>query len=132
MGKQGALVPFGEKIKLSDYDAGSTGEYGKKSEVRDLIKANLARMAELQELLFAEGKHALLIVLQAMDAGGKDSTIRHVRPLTHRAATWSALVCPPSWSGHTIFCGGSTSTPLGWATLSSLTDRTMRTCSSCG
>ena len=78
MGKQGALVPFGEKIKLSDYDAGSTGEYGKKSEVKDLIRANLARMAELQELLFAEGKHALLIVLQAMDAGGKDSTIRHV------------------------------------------------------
>ena len=78
MGKQGALVPFGEKIKLSVYDAGSTGEYGKKSEVKDLIRANLARMAELQELLFAEGKHALLIVLQAMDAGGKDSTIRHV------------------------------------------------------
>jgi PPK2 family polyphosphate:nucleotide phosphotransferase len=35
-------------------------------------------MAELQELMFAEGKHSLLIVLQAMDAGGKDSTIRRV------------------------------------------------------
>jgi PPK2 family polyphosphate:nucleotide phosphotransferase len=35
-------------------------------------------MAELQEMMYAEGKHALLIVLQAMDAGGKDGTIRHV------------------------------------------------------
>jgi PPK2 family polyphosphate:nucleotide phosphotransferase len=76
MGKQEALVPFGERVKLSDYDASYTGEYEKKGQAKELVKANLARMAELQELMFAEGKHALLIVLQAMDAGGKDSTIR--------------------------------------------------------
>jgi len=78
MGIQEALVPFGERVKLADYDAGYTGGYAKKSDVKALVKANLARMAELQELMFAEGKHALLIVLQAMDAGGKDSTIRRV------------------------------------------------------
>jgi PPK2 family polyphosphate:nucleotide phosphotransferase len=78
MGTQEALVPFGQRVSLADYDAGYTGAYEKKGEVRALVKANLARMAELQELMFAEGKHALLIVLQAMDAGGKDSTIRRV------------------------------------------------------
>jgi PPK2 family polyphosphate:nucleotide phosphotransferase len=78
MGTQEALVPFGKRVKLSDYDPSYTGGYEKKGEVKALVKANLARMAELQELMFAEGKHALLIVLQAMDAGGKDSTIRHV------------------------------------------------------
>jgi PPK2 family polyphosphate:nucleotide phosphotransferase len=36
------------------------------------------RLEELQELLYAEGKHKILIVLQAMDSGGKDGTIRHV------------------------------------------------------
>ena len=36
------------------------------------------RLAELQELMYAQGRHALLVVFQAMDAGGKDSTIRHV------------------------------------------------------
>ena len=52
MGKQEALVPFGERIKLSDYDAGYTGEYEKKGQVKELVKANLACMAELQELMF--------------------------------------------------------------------------------
>ncbi|MBN1139449.1 MAG: polyphosphate kinase 2 family protein [Anaerolineae bacterium] len=78
MSKQEALVPFGEKINLSDYDPEYTGEFKKKGEAKEALAANVRRMAELQELLFAEGKHALLIVLQAMDAGGKDSTIRHV------------------------------------------------------
>jgi len=77
MGKQKALVPFGKKVKLSDYDAGYTGGLTK-VEGKGRLQAKLVRMAELQELMFAEGKHALLIILQAMDAGGKDSTIRHV------------------------------------------------------
>ena len=71
-------VPFGEKVVLADYDPAYTGGYKKKGELKERTKANVKRMADLQELMFAEGKHALLIVLQAMDAGGKDSTIRHV------------------------------------------------------
>jgi PPK2 family polyphosphate:nucleotide phosphotransferase len=77
MSKQEARVPFGERVSLSDYDTRYKGGL-KKKEGKALLKENLKRMADLQELLFAEGKHALLIVLQAMDAGGKDSTIRHV------------------------------------------------------
>jgi len=77
MGKQKALVPFDKKVKLSDYDTGYDGGLTKQ-EAKGKLQANLVRMTELQELMFAEGKHALLIILQAMDAGGKDSTIRHV------------------------------------------------------
>lgn len=77
MGKQQARVPFGERIKLDDYDPGYTGGVSKE-EIKAQVKANVQRMAELQETMFAQGKHSMLIVLQAMDAGGKDSTIRHV------------------------------------------------------
>jgi PPK2 family polyphosphate:nucleotide phosphotransferase len=77
MGEQEARVPFGERISLADYDPRYKGGL-KKKEAKSLLKDNLKKMADLQELMFAEGKHALLIVLQAMDAGGKDSTIRHV------------------------------------------------------
>jgi PPK2 family polyphosphate:nucleotide phosphotransferase len=77
MGKQQARVPVGERIELDHYDPGYTGEVSKK-EIRAQVKANVRRMAELQETMFAQGKHSMLIVLQAMDAGGKDSTIRHV------------------------------------------------------
>lgn len=49
-----------------------------RDEARKLTKENRKRFADLQELLFAEKKQSLLIVLQAMDTGGKDSTIRAV------------------------------------------------------
>jgi PPK2 family polyphosphate:nucleotide phosphotransferase len=59
-------------------DPGFTGDYAKKSDARKDLKRNVERLSELQRLLYAENKHALLIVLQALDAGGKDGTIRHV------------------------------------------------------
>jgi PPK2 family polyphosphate:nucleotide phosphotransferase len=71
-------VPFDKKVRLSNYDPDDRGPFEGKGQARELLKANLQRMADLQEVMFAEDKHALLIVLQAMDAGGKDSTIRHV------------------------------------------------------
>lgn len=69
--------PESEPVHLKDYDPSYTGAY-KKDDVKSLLKANRERLSELQEVLYAEDKHALLIVLQAMDAGGKDGTIRHV------------------------------------------------------
>jgi PPK2 family polyphosphate:nucleotide phosphotransferase len=65
-------------VSLSDYDPGLTGDYRSKSETKTDLKRNAKRLQELQEVLWAEGKHSLLIVLQAMDAGGKDGTIKHV------------------------------------------------------
>ncbi len=51
---------------------------GEKREGRRLAKALNRRLEQLQELLWAEHRHRLLVVLQAMDTGGKDGTIRHV------------------------------------------------------
>jgi len=70
-------VAPGQRVNLDEVDARETGGLTK-SDGKKILKDNLKRMADLQELMFAESKHALLIVLQAMDAGGKDSTIRHV------------------------------------------------------
>jgi PPK2 family polyphosphate:nucleotide phosphotransferase len=72
------LVPSGAQVNLADYDPGFTGDFASKSEAKAERKRNTERLQELQEVMWAEGKHALLIVLQAMDAGGKDGTIKHV------------------------------------------------------
>ncbi len=63
-----------------DLDARASRDDGglDKDEGKDRFKALRKRLVELQELLYAEDKHSLLVVFQAMDAGGKDSTIRHV------------------------------------------------------
>lgn len=71
-------VSPGQKIKLKDVDPNDTGQIKNKREAKTLLASNIERMAELQNVLYAQGKHALLIVLQAMDAGGKDGTIRSI------------------------------------------------------
>jgi PPK2 family polyphosphate:nucleotide phosphotransferase len=78
MKKQPVLVSPGSKIDLTEYDPAYVGQYHSKQDANAELTQHLARMAELQEVLYAEGKHALLIVLQGMDAAGKDGTVRHV------------------------------------------------------
>jgi PPK2 family polyphosphate:nucleotide phosphotransferase len=78
MMSQSFLVPPGSRIGLADHDPDYHGDYRKKGEAKAELKRNVERLQELQEVLWAEDKHALLIVLQAMDAGGKDGTIKHV------------------------------------------------------
>lgn len=72
-------VPVKGKIKLKDYDPNDSRlfEGNKKDSKEALLKLN-TELAALQEQLYAEGKHRLLIVLQAMDTGGKDGVIRAV------------------------------------------------------
>ncbi len=72
------LVKPGEKFRLKDVDPNSTGAYAAKEDARKEIRADREELVKLQDLLYAEGKHSLLIVLQAMDTGGKDGVIRHV------------------------------------------------------
>jgi PPK2 family polyphosphate:nucleotide phosphotransferase len=72
------LVPPGSQVSLADYDPGYSGDYAEKSETKEELERNVERLRELQQVLWAESKHALLIVLQALDAGGKDGAIRHV------------------------------------------------------
>ena len=73
------LVKPGEKVNLSDWDPNDKGDFeGGKEEGRIEVGRLNKRMEALQELLYAEGKYKVLIVLQAMDTGGKDGTIRRV------------------------------------------------------
>ena len=72
------VVKPGEKVRLSKHKTDDTAGIRDKDRARDRLKENVRRLAELQRLLYAENKHALLIVLQALDTGGKDGTIRHV------------------------------------------------------
>jgi PPK2 family polyphosphate:nucleotide phosphotransferase len=72
------LVKPGHSPKLRERGPDATPGFENKDEaVRELEKST-ARLSELQYLLYAEGKHAALIVFQAMDAAGKDGTLRHV------------------------------------------------------
>ena len=72
------IVTPDKKIKLDKYDPADTLGYenDKKSEAK--LDKHLKRLDELQDLFYAEKKRALLVVLQGMDAAGKDGTIRHV------------------------------------------------------
>ena len=71
------LVKPGEKIDLGTYDCGAT--FGRDKDKSDAeLSANLARLTNLQERIYAEAKHAVLIVLQGIDAAGKDGTITSI------------------------------------------------------
>jgi PPK2 family polyphosphate:nucleotide phosphotransferase len=71
------LVRPGSKIRLENLDANHTHGL-QKSRVKQLLPEVIDRLSVLQYLLYAEGKRALLVVLQGIDAAGKDGTIRHV------------------------------------------------------
>jgi PPK2 family polyphosphate:nucleotide phosphotransferase len=68
----------GQKHNLSKVSTSSTGKFADKEDAVESTEKNLKKMTKLQELLYAEGKHAVLIVMQAMDTGGKDGAIEHV------------------------------------------------------
>jgi len=72
------LVHPGKKVRLSDWPTDITGEFAKKADAKPELHKNLKKLAEQQELLYASGKRALLVVFQAMDGGGKDGAIEHV------------------------------------------------------
>lgn len=77
MSEQALIPEFGKKVDLKDvdpaYDEGLDKETAKAEEAK-----LEARFTELQDMLYAQGKHALLVVFQAMDAGGKDGAIKKV------------------------------------------------------
>ncbi|MBV8516095.1 MAG: polyphosphate kinase 2 family protein [Acidobacteria bacterium] len=68
----------GTKIDLSEIDPDDTPLADKKSEAKKESEKLVDRLRELQELLFAERRRKVLVVLQGMDTSGKDGTVRHV------------------------------------------------------
>ena len=75
--KQFRVKP-GHKLRLNKLDPAYTGKQDSEDKAKGEAQHHLKGLARQQTLLYAEHKHSVLIVLQAMDAGGKDGTIRHV------------------------------------------------------
>jgi PPK2 family polyphosphate:nucleotide phosphotransferase len=71
-------VQPGKKFKLKDRDSADTGGLESKKEGKERLEKGTKRMHELQERLYAQDRYSLLLIFQAMDAAGKDSTIEHV------------------------------------------------------
>ena len=71
-------VKPGVKFRLKDWPTDDTGSFKAAPDAQENLEKHRRTLGKLQEVLFAEAKHALLIVLQAMDTGGKDGTIRHI------------------------------------------------------
>src|ERR1700677_4344350 len=68
----------GEKINLAKWPTDDTGPFRDKQDAKESTKANINRLIELQDLLYASARFSVLIVLQAIDAGGKDGAVSHV------------------------------------------------------
>jgi PPK2 family polyphosphate:nucleotide phosphotransferase len=68
----------GKKISLEDYDADWTGSIKDQRDAEGRLQEGVGQLAKTQDKLYAQDKYALLIIFQAMDAAGKDGTIRHV------------------------------------------------------
>lgn len=71
-------VTNGKKFSLSKIDPGDTASLKSKDNARTLLDESVEKLTELQEKLYAQDRWAVLCVFQAMDAAGKDSTIKHV------------------------------------------------------
>jgi PPK2 family polyphosphate:nucleotide phosphotransferase len=71
-------VTKGKKFSLSDVDPADTGKLKFQAKATELLDQGVELLREFQEKLYAEDKWALLLLFQAMDAAGKDSTIKHV------------------------------------------------------
>ena len=72
------LIKPGHKVKLDDLDPSYKGKHVSEDRAGAEIEKLRNAMTADQDLLYAGKKHALLIVLQGMDAAGKDGTVRHV------------------------------------------------------
>lgn len=72
------LVPFDGSFRIADAPTGPTDEQVAEAGSRDDLEGLKRAIGSWQHRLYADGRYALLLVFQSMDAGGKDSTIRHV------------------------------------------------------
>jgi PPK2 family polyphosphate:nucleotide phosphotransferase len=68
----------GESLSLRRYDPADTRPYKSKQKAEKQLDADIARLIELQEQLYAQDRWSVLLIFQAMDAAGKDSAIKHV------------------------------------------------------
>ena len=71
-------VPEGKHVKLKKWPAKVKPFYDSKEDYQKILEGHIAAMSRLQNLLYANGRYAILLIFQAMDAAGKDGAIKHV------------------------------------------------------
>jgi polyphosphate kinase 2 (PPK2 family) len=76
--KRSYLIEPNSKVRLSSIATDETGPFSNDNEAKADLGRHRQKLAEMQELLSAEAKRALLVVLQGMDTSGKDGTISHI------------------------------------------------------
>ena len=72
------LIEPGSKVRLDKIKTDQSGKFKDKDDAQDAIAKNLEQLRDLQEVFYADARFALLVVLQALDGGGKDGAIEHV------------------------------------------------------
>jgi polyphosphate kinase 2 (PPK2 family) len=75
------MVPPGKKIALQDFNPSDTGKFLDKEAAQAKLAEGILQLAKYQNTLYAHNHYSVLIIFQAMDAAGKDSTIKHVMSL---------------------------------------------------
>ena len=89
------IVRPGTRVQLTRRDPTWTAGFKDRSEAEATLDKNIRRLTRLQYLLYAEGRRALLVILQGMDAAGKDGTIRHVMgPLNPQSCRVTSFKAP--------------------------------------
>jgi PPK2 family polyphosphate:nucleotide phosphotransferase len=71
-------VPEGRRVKLKDHDPAWTGSLKDETRAKELLANGVKQLSKQQSLLYAQDTYSVLLIFQAMDAAGKDGTIRHV------------------------------------------------------
>jgi PPK2 family polyphosphate:nucleotide phosphotransferase len=71
-------VEHGTHFRLKDFDPADTGKFQSKEQATAVLEKGLSQLAELQSMLYAQEQWSVLLILQGMDAAGKDSVIKHV------------------------------------------------------
>jgi PPK2 family polyphosphate:nucleotide phosphotransferase len=90
-------ISHGKKFRLKDIDTGDTGDFESKEVAEELLQRGVAELDEKQGKLYALNQWSLLLIFQAMDAAGKDGTIKHVTSgLNPQGCDVSAFKAPSS------------------------------------
>lgn len=71
-------VESGKRFRLKDYDPEDTGDWKSKENADEALQRGIQRTADLQDMLYAQDRWAVLLIFQAMDAAGKDGILKHV------------------------------------------------------
>lgn len=71
-------VDDGKHFRLKEFDSADTGHWDSVEEAKEQLQKDIKRMEELQDKLYAQDRWSVLLIFQAMDAAGKDGTIKHV------------------------------------------------------